>query len=102
MHLDNNLNLNQFQFPFTNLLLGLTLTTVIGIIYGQPNNKSFCDKIERVQYNAVLAVTGAVRGQSRRKLYKKIGFKSLEFRRWFKHLCKFFKIKKHGVPEYLN
>ena len=29
-------------------------------IYDQPNNDSFCSKIESVQYNAALAVTGAI------------------------------------------
>ena len=33
-------------------------------IYDQPNNDSFCSKIERVQYNAALAITGAIRGIS--------------------------------------
>ena len=31
-------------------------------IYDQPNNGSFCSKIESVQYNAALAITGAIRG----------------------------------------
>ena len=34
------------------------------IIYDQPNNESFCNKIERVQYNAALAITGAIRETS--------------------------------------
>ena len=29
-------------------------------IYDQPNNDSFCSKRESVQYNAALAVTGAI------------------------------------------
>ena len=29
-------------------------------IYDEPNNDSFCSKIESVQYNAALAVTGAI------------------------------------------
>ena len=44
------------------------------IIYGQPNNDSFCDMIERVQYKAALAVTGAIKGTSQLKLYKKTRF----------------------------
>ena len=32
--------------------------------YDQPNNKSFCQKIETVQYNAALAITGAIKGTS--------------------------------------
>ena len=41
------------------------------IIYDQPNNDSFCDMIERVQYKAALAITGAIKGTSQLKLYKK-------------------------------
>ena len=59
------------------------------IIYDQPNNDSFCDMIERVQYNAALAITGAIKGTSQLKLYKELGFESLKFRRWFRRLCFF-------------
>ena len=38
-------------------------------IYDQPNNDSFCSKIESVQYNAALAIIGAIRGTSQTKLY---------------------------------
>ena len=51
------------------------------IIYGQPNNKSLTQKIERIQYNAALAITGAIKGTSQNKFYSKLGFKSLKFRR---------------------
>ena len=40
------------------------------VIYDQPNNTSLSDKIESVQYNAVLAITGAIRGTSKEKLYQ--------------------------------
>ena len=71
------------------------------VIYDQPNNESFCSKIERIQYNAALAITGAIRGTSQTKLYNELGLESLKFRRWFRWLCTFFKIKIHGKPEYL-
>ena len=71
------------------------------ILYDQPNNKSFCQKIETVQYNAALAITGAIKGTSQIKLYNELGLESLEFRRWFRKLCLFYKIKKTGLPEYL-
>ena len=35
------------------------------VIYDQPNNQSFVDKIEAVQYNVALDITGAIRGSSR-------------------------------------
>ena len=59
------------------------------------------DYCERIQYNAALAITGAIRGNSQIKLYKELGLESLRFRRWFRRLCTFFKIKIHGKPEYL-
>ena len=30
------------------------------IIYDQPNNESFCNKLETVQYNAALAIAGSI------------------------------------------
>ena len=35
------------------------------IIYDNPNNDTFCQKLEYVQYNASLSITGAIRGTSR-------------------------------------
>ena len=34
------------------------------IIYDQPNNESFYNKLETVQYNAALAITGSIQGTS--------------------------------------
>ena len=47
------------------------------IIYDQPNNESFCNKLETVRYNAALAITGSIQGTSKVKLYKKLGLESL-------------------------
>ena len=52
-------------------------------------------------YNPALAITGAIRGTSQGKLYNELGLESLKFRRWFRRLCTFFKIKVYGKPEYL-
>ena len=38
------------------------------IIYDQPNNDSFCEKLESIQYKAALAITGAIHGTSRDKI----------------------------------
>ena len=46
-------------------------------IYDQPNNESFCNKLETVRYNAALAITGSSQGTSKVKLYKKLGLESL-------------------------
>ena len=71
------------------------------VIYDQPNNESFCSKIEWIQYNAALAITGAIRGTSQTKLYNERGLQSLKFRRWFRQLCTFFNIKIYSKTEYL-
>ena len=72
------------------------------IRYDQPNNDSYCNKIERIQYNAALAITGAIRGTSQSKIYKELGIESLRTRRWFRRLCTLYKIKTTGLPNYLN
>ena len=71
------------------------------IIYDQPNNQTFSNKLEAVQYNAALAITGAIRGTSKTKVYQELGLESLKSRRWFRRLCYFYKIKNYGLPEYL-
>ena len=71
------------------------------IIYDQPNNESFCNKIERFQYNAALANTDAITETSQTKLYHKLGLKSLKFRIWMRRLCTFYKIKTLKLPECL-
>ena len=82
-----------------NQLYGLILTVVI--LYDQPNNKSLCKKIETIQYNAALVISGAIKGTSQIKLYNEWDWESFEFRRWFRKLSLFFMIKKTGLPEYL-
>ena len=39
---------------------------------------SFHQKIESIQYNSALAITGAIRGTSIEKLYQQVGFETLE------------------------
>ena len=51
------------------------------IIYDQPNNESFRQKLESYQCNAALAITGAIRGTSETKIYKELGLESVKFRR---------------------
>ena len=64
------------------------------IIYDQPQNESFCNKLESVQYKAALAITGAIQGTSRDKLYQELGLESLKSRTWYKRLSCMFKIMK--------
>ena len=56
------------------------------IVYDRPNNESFISKLEQVQYNAALAITGAIKCTSHSKLYIELGLESLESKR-LRHLC---------------
>ena len=71
------------------------------IIYGQAYNASFHQKLELLQYNACLAITGAIRGTSREKLYEELGLESLQLRRWFRKLSFFYKLFNSEHPNYL-
>ena len=72
------------------------------MIYDQPHNDSFIQKIESVLYNAALAITGAIKGTSPERLYQEIGFEPLSDRRWYRRLCSFYKIMKDNAPLYLK
>ena len=66
------------------------------IIYHQPNNVSLCQKIESIQYQAALAVTGSMHGTSQTKLYNELEIESMNLRQWFTRL------KSSDLPQYLN
>ena len=70
-------------------------------MYDKPNNETFINKTEKAQYDAALAITGAIRGTSREKLYAEIGLESLKFRLWFRKLACFYKIPSTRLPQYL-
>ena len=72
------------------------------IIYDQPQNESFCEKLKYVQHKAALAITGAIQGTSRDKIYQELGLESLKSRRWYKRLSCMFKINKEKAPTYLT
>ena len=71
------------------------------IIYDQAYTALFHQKIESVQYNSALAITGAIRGISKEKLYHELRFESLEKRIWYRKLCCFYKIFRNQSLEYL-
>ena len=48
------------------------------VICDQPNLSSSANKIESVQYNTALAITRAIRGTSKEKLYQELDFESLK------------------------
>ena len=70
-------------------------------LYKQAFNNSFHDRLESIQYNACLEITGAIRGTSREKLCQKLGLEPLRLRRWHRKLNLFYKVIKHEHPQYL-
>ena len=71
------------------------------VVYDQTFNESFHSKLEKLQYSAALAITGAIRGSSRDKLYQELGFESLNLRKWYRKLVLFHKITLNESPSYL-
>ena len=65
-------------------------------------NLSFHQKLESIQYNAALALTGPIRGSSREKLYQELGLEPLQLWRWYRKLCCFYKIYNKQAPGYLT
>ena len=61
----------------------------------------FHQKLESIQYHACLAITGAIRGTSKEKLYQELGLESLQLRGWYRKLGMFYKIFKSKSPQYL-
>ena len=69
--------------------LGVTLTSLM-------------ETVERTQYQAALAITGAWQGSNRSKLYKELGWESLSDRRWCRRILQIHKIKNNMTPSYLR
>ena len=71
------------------------------ILYDKPNNENFQNKIEKVQYQAYLAITGGIQGTYRENIYDELGLHSLAKRRWRSKLIFFYKIVNHLLSDYL-
>ena len=69
--------------------LGVTLTALM-------------EKIEGVQYQAALAITGTWKGSSRTKLYEELGWESLSDRRMSRRILQIHKIENNITPSYLK
>ena len=70
-------------------------------IYDQPNNPRLSDKIESVQYNAALAITGAIRGTPKEKLYQELELEFLKDRSWLRRMSYLYNIISTNLPPYL-
>ena len=62
---------------------------------------SFHQKLESIQYNVCLAITGAIRGTSKEKFFQELGLESLQLRHWYRKLGMFYKIHKSKSPQHL-
>ena len=60
------------------------------------------EKVERIQYQAALAITGAWQGSNRSKLYDELGWESLSDRRWCRRILKLYKILCNQTPTCLK
>ena len=63
---------------------------------------NWMNEIERVQYQAALAVTGTWKGTNTDKIYEELGWEPLTERRRFRRLVQFFKIQNGLTPDYLK
>ena len=71
------------------------------MVYDSPGKVSFMQKLECVQYNASLAITGCFFGRSREQVYFELGLESLADTRFYRRLTFFHKIVSKKDPRYL-
>ena len=60
------------------------------------------DSLERTQYQAALAVSGAWRGTSREKIYQELGWETLYQMRTYRRIFQLYKIINGLTPDYLR
>ena len=60
------------------------------------------ETVERTQYQAAPAITGAWQGSNRSKLYEELVWESLSDRHWCRLLLHIHKIKNNMTPSYLR
>ena len=59
----------------------------------------FHHKLESIQYNACLAITVAIQGTSKEKLYQKLGLESLQLQRCYRKIGMFLQnVRKQKSP----
>ena len=63
---------------------------------------SLMEKVERIQYQAALAITGAWQGSSRSKIYDELGWETLSDRRKYRCVLQIHKILNNNTLSYLK
>ena len=71
------------------------------MVCGNYSNAGFSQMIESVQYNATLAITGAIHGFSCEKINQGFGFERLHDERLYRKLC-CYKMQNKNRPNYLS
>ena len=71
------------------------------VIYDCAFNEPFHHRLESSQYNAAIAITGAIRRTSSEKRFQELGLETLKSRHWFRKLYLFYKILHSKSPSYL-
>ena len=79
----------QYVQLFSDPILTMAILFMISLIC------PFTINWKSIQYNACLAIAGAIWGTSKEKLYQELGLKSLQLRRWYRKLGMFYKIYKN-------
>ena len=67
------------------------------IILDQAYNASVQQKVESIQYNAAVAITGVLRETSKEKLFEALGLDSRQHRQWHRNFCYFHKTLKTNI-----
>ena len=71
------------------------------VLYDQAFSNSFKEKLESIQYNICLALTGAIRCMTKEKVYQELGLEYLRYQPWRRKLCLFYKVLENKNPKYL-
>ena len=85
---------------YINLVLDHIFSLVILFIVNSIM-KSSITELKKMQYNASLAITSAIRKTSQTKIYRELGVAFLKSRWWLRRHCMFYKIKTLQLPNYL-
>ena len=59
-------------------------------------------KLEFIQYQAALSITGTWQGSNRSTLYEELGWETLSDRRWSRRILQLHKIQNDKTPDYLK
>ena len=71
------------------------------VIYDHALNESFHQRLEFIQYNAAIAITGTIRGTSSEKFFQELWLETLKSRRWFRKSYIFCEILLNKSSSYL-